>query len=61
LATARDAFRQTAGSLSGAAREQKALVEAEMEFNKQRNIFLSKNDSVYGDYLPKGKSKGGNQ
>jgi len=61
LDTARDAFRRTADSLSGAAREQKAIVEAEAEFNKQRNIFLSKNESVYGIYLPKGKSKGGNQ
>jgi CRISPR system Cascade subunit CasA len=61
LDTARDAFRQTADSLSGAAREQKAIVEAEAEFNKQRNIFLSKNENTYGIYLPKGKSKGGNQ
>lgn len=61
LATARDALRQTTDSLSGAAREQKAIVEAEAEFNKQRNIFLSKNESVYGVYLLKGKTKGGNQ
>jgi len=61
LDTARDAFRRTADSLSGAARERKAIVEAEAEFNKQRNIFLSKNENIYGVYLPRGKSKGGNQ
>ena len=60
LETARDAFSRTANSLSGAAREQKAIVEAEAEFNKQRNIFLSKNEMIYGAYLPKGKTKGGN-
>ena len=61
LSTAADAFRQTANSLSGAAREQKAIVEAESEFHKQRNIFLSKNESLYGVYLPKRKMQGGNQ
>lgn len=60
LETAQNAFRQTTDSLSGAAREQKAIVEAEAEFNKQRNIFLSKNESVYGVYLLKRKTKGGN-
>ena len=61
LKTAQRAFRQTAGSLSGAAREQKAIVEAEAEFNKQRNICLNKNQTIYGAYLPKEKSTGGNQ
>lgn len=61
LDTARQAFRRTADSLSGAAREQKAIVEAEAEFNKQRNIYLSKNQNTYGAYLPKERSKGGNK
>lgn len=61
LDTARQAFRRTADSSSGAAREQKAIVEAEAEFNKQRNIYLSKNQNTYGAYLPKERSKGGNK
>jgi len=59
--TAKDAFRQTANSLSGTAKEQKAIVEAEGEFRKQRNILLSKHKSDYGIYLPETKAKGGTQ
>ena len=59
LATANNAFQHTANSLSGAAKEQKAIVEADDAFRKQRNILLSKHKSDYGIYLPETKAKGG--
>lgn len=61
LQTANDAFRSTTNSLSGAATEQKAIVEAESEFRKQMNILLSKHKSDWGSYLPETKIKGGGQ
>ncbi len=61
LSTANNALQQTANSLSGTAKEQKAIVEAEGEFRKQRNILLSKHKSDYGIYLSETKAKGGTQ
>ena len=61
LRTADDAFRQTANGLSGTAKEQRAIVEAEAEFRKQKNILLSKHKTDWGKYLPETKAKGGNQ
>jgi CRISPR system Cascade subunit CasA len=61
LSTANDTFRQTANSLSGAAKEQKAIVEAEGTFHRQKNILRSKHQSDYGIYWIETKAKGGNQ
>lgn len=61
LGAANDAFWQTANSLSGAAAEQRAIVEAEAEFRKQKNILLAKHKTDYGIYLPETKAKGGTQ
>lgn len=60
LQTADDAFRQTAKGFSGTAKEQEAIVKAEVEFRKQKNILLSKHKSDWGEYLPETKAKGGN-
>jgi hypothetical protein len=59
LKTANDAFRQTADSLSGSAREQKAIVEAEGLFRALR--YKAINSSEFKTYLPETKAKGGNQ
>lgn len=61
LSIAKDAFRQTANSLSGSATEQKAIVEAESFFYYQKNKILRENNSTYGKYFPETKVKGGTQ
>lgn len=61
LSTANTAFRQTADSLSGAAKEQKAIVEAEAEFRRRKNFLRKDKNSEYGSYWLDKKSKGGTQ
>lgn len=58
--TAESAFRQTTNSLSGAAAEQKATVEAFKKFRGERAKLLSGN-SVYKEILLEPKIKGDNQ
>lgn len=57
LKTANDAFRQTADSLSGSAKEQKAIVEAESKYYRERSKTV--NSSEFKVYLPETKAKGG--
>lgn len=53
------ALKQTFDSLSHSAVEQKAIVEAENEYRKQKAIAIKKNLSMWESYLPKSFSKGG--
>lgn len=57
--TAENAFRRTADSLSGAGREQKAIVEAEGEFRKRKNFLRKDKLSEYGSYWIDKKATGG--
>ncbi len=59
LKTANDAFRRTADSLSGSAKEQKAIVEAEGLFRALR--YKTVNSSEFKVYFPETKAKGGTQ
>jgi CRISPR system Cascade subunit CasA len=59
LKTANNALRQTADSLSGSAKEQKAIVEAECLFRALR--YKTVNSSEFKIYLPETKAKGGSQ
>ncbi len=56
--TAKQAFDDTANSLSGSANEQKAIVEAESSFYRTRAKLLNQN-SPYRENLPNYKTKGG--
>lgn len=56
--TARQAFDNTANSLSGSAIEQKAIIESESAFYKTRAKLLNQN-ATYQKYLPNYKTRGG--
>ncbi len=59
LNIAERALKQTFDSLSHSAIEQKAMVEAENEYRKQKAIAIKKNLSMWEKYLPKNFAKGG--
>ncbi len=56
--TAKEAFNKTANSLSGSAMEQKAIVNAQGLLNGTRNKLINGN-SIYQEFLPNYKTKGG--
>ena len=58
--TAKQAFNDTANSLSGSAAEQKAIVGGESLFYRMRAKLLKEN-SKYREYLPNYKTKGGSE
>ncbi|MEP7149525.1 MAG: type I-E CRISPR-associated protein Cse1/CasA [Acidobacteriota bacterium] len=59
--TAFQAFNETSGSLSGSAAENRAAVAGENEFRKQVNIAIKNKRTEWDKYLPKFKTKGGNE